>query len=399
MLHQCSPLDSALSSMIDLGLARVTRLLGELGNPQNCYKAFHVAGTNGKGSVVSYLSSILTYNGVRTGRFTSPFLINEEDAICINNRPITRQLYEDVKKAVDALNIQKTIQATEFEREAATAFEVFRREKVEVAVIEVGLGGLLDATNVLMKENVLCTAITKIAFDHEGFLGSSLTQIATQKAGIIKPGVPCVADGTNDTEVLQVVKSVADMKSSLLYTPVGLPVGYSTRDILEGEFQKQNAAVAVQSISVAYPQFSRGMIIEGLRNTTWPGRLQWIDMGNQRVLVDGAHNPSAAIELAKYVQEHMRPKSPITWVVAFSKPCDDILAQLVQPGDKVIATKFGSIATMPWIKSLDPNNICESARKYTEESNVTQVANIKDVYFNDNTVICGSLYLLRELYR
>lgn len=383
--------------MIDLGLARVTRLLGELGNPQNCYKAFHVAGTNGKGSVVSYLSSILTYNGVKTGRFTSPFLVSEEDAICINNRPITRQLYNDVKKAVDALNTSKTIQATEFEREAATAFEVFRREKVDVAVIEVGLGGLLDATNVLAKENVLCTAITKIAFDHEGFLGNSLAQIAAQKAGIIKPGVPCVADGTNETEVLQVIKSVADKNSSLLFTPVGLPVGYSPRDILEGEFQKSNAAVAIQAVSVAYPQFSRGMIIEGLRNTTWPGRLQWIDLGNQRVLVDGAHNPSAAIELSKYVQEHIRPRSPITWVVAFSKPCDSILAELVQPGDTVIATKFGHIATMPWITALDPEEICQVASKYTQ--NVKRVDNVKDVYFNDSSVICGSLYLLGELYR
>lgn len=385
--------------MIDLGLARITRLLAELGNPQNCYKALHVAGTNGKGSVVSYLSSILTYNGVKTGRFTSPYLIHEEDAICINNRPIARQLYEKVKKQVELLNSQKTIDATEFEREAATAFEVFRQEQVDVAVIEVGLGGLLDATNVLKRENVLCTAITKIAFDHEGFLGSTLGEIAAHKAGIIKPGVPCVADGTNDAVVLQTIKSVADKNSSLLYTPVGLPAGYTTRDILEGEFQKQNAAVAIQAITVAYPQFNRGMIIEGLRNTAWPGRLQWIDLGNQRVLVDGAHNPSAAIELAKYVEGMMRPRGPITWVLAFSKPCDSILSHLIQPDDRVIATRFGKIPTMPWISALDPQEICTVACNYTDADNVKQAESIKDVYFDDNSVICGSLYLLGELYR
>ena len=183
--------------MIDLGLARIGRLLQA--TPQS-WRAIHVAGTNGKGSICAYLSAALRSNGLSCGRFTSPHLIDRWDCINVNGRAVSETVFRDVEKAVRQRDQAESLGATEFELLAATAFGVFQREKVEVGVVEVGLGGKLDATNALRHKVV--TVIAKIGLDHQSFLGNTLEEIALQKAGIMRPGVPCVVDGSNHPSCL-----------------------------------------------------------------------------------------------------------------------------------------------------------------------------------------------------
>lgn len=385
-------------SMIDLGLARTYSLLSALGSPQNYFNAFHVAGTNGKGSVVSYLSSILVQSNIRTGKFTSPHLFRPNDGICIDNVPISYDKYSEVREYVENIDRKHRIGATEFEIQTVIAFEVFRREQVGMAVIEVGLGGLLDATNTLRSKNVFCTGICKISLDHESFLGDDIQSIATQKAGIIKYGVPCVVDGSNPKEVIRVIRRCAEDQSAPVYLVNDIPKEVKalidpTRDLLQGDFQIYNAAVASKMAELI--NIPAATIAEGLRSTKWRGRLEWVEYKGSKILVDGAHNTDAARELRKYVDKHLT--GPITWVVAFSKPCDNILPLLVRSGDKVICSSFGDVEGMPWIHAQPIDDIEKVAKKLTQDVSRMQSISQGALEHEKNVVVCGSLYLLRDV--
>lgn len=374
--------------MIQLGLARISRLLKLLGNPEQAFKTVHVAGTNGKGSVCSYTASILIECGVRTGKFTSPHLRHESDSIEIDGIAVSQVQFESVRAWIQTAADEA--EASNFERQTAIAFEIFRRRGVEIAVVEVGLGGKEDATNVLPTSNIIASGITKISFDHEGFLGSDIKQIASQKAGIIRPGVPCFVDGTNTSEVLETIKE----RASELEAPLAfiLEPEISSLKLLPGRFQIQNAAIAVKLAKEAVPTITEEQIREGISKTRWPGRLTWLRPG---VLVDGAHNSSAARELSDFVDSDLRPNygSSVTWIVAFSKPCNEILPLLVKPEDKVVATSFDPVVGMPWIVAQSPAAIAEVARKCSP--NVETSDEIPPL--KPGTVICGSLYLLSRV--
>lgn len=190
--------------MINLGLARISRLLADTSLP---WRAIHVAGTNGKGSVCAYASAMLQAASVAHGRFTSPHLIDRWDGIAINERTVGQDRFLAVEGEVKHRNRTEGIGASEFELLTATAFTCFSREKVRLAVVEVGLGGKDDATNIL--QDPIATVITSISKDHEPFLGNTLEKIAEHKAGIIKPGAPCFVDATNPPEIIDAIKRVA----------------------------------------------------------------------------------------------------------------------------------------------------------------------------------------------
>ena len=190
--------------MIELGLGRISRLLKDI---PIAWRAIHVAGTNGKGSVCSYASAMLNAGSIKCGRFTSPHLIDRWDCITINDRVVDQRLFCQVEDVVKSRDQKNGIKASEFELLTATAFEIFNHEKVEVGVVEVGLGGRNDATNVL--QDPLVTVITKIGKDHQSFLGNSLEEIAYQKAGIMKQNVACLVDGSNEGSVIDVLKQNA----------------------------------------------------------------------------------------------------------------------------------------------------------------------------------------------
>ncbi|KAA8912454.1 Mur ligase [Sphaerosporella brunnea] len=371
--------------MIDLGLKRIAQLVTPSSLP---WKAIHVAGTNGKGSVCAYLSSALHAAGIRVGRFTSPHLIDRWDCISIHNTPVSRAHFLEAEKAVLALNSAHNIGASEFELLTATAFEIFIRSQVEIAVVEVGMGGAEDATNVLTPENVLVSVVTKIGLDHQGFLGNTLEEIAGVKAGIAKEGRPVVVDASNPVEVVEVISRVAHAAGAgqlLLAQPENLREGcteittpsFGTLKFskhLPGGYQPANLSCAINALSAIAPQFPalKGEgIVEAVAKTRWPGRLEHLDVSpivpGAEVLVDGAHNPQAQLELRKYVDQHIRPNAKdgkVWWVLAATKGKDvgAMIEELVGEGDAVVATHFGAVDGMPWIQAVQTGEIAGSVR-------------------------------------
>lgn len=431
---------------IDLGLRRVVRLLGLLGDPHKSnWFAIHVAGTNGKGSVCAYLSSVFCTARISNGRFTSPHLIDRWDAITINGSSVKEGLFNEVEKMVRDTDKSHSVGATEFELLTVTAFEIFRREKVRVAVIEVGLGGRLDATNALVpcedtsssSWGVIATVITKIGFDHQSFLGNTLGQIAREKAGIIKPLIPSIVDGSNDDEVLSVVKDVAEVNGSPLKISEPVAVAHSSLietsnfgvidskiSPLQGLYQASNlgcAANALSKIASVFPELTREHVLLGIKKTVWPGRLQHLDLkldspigGKDKVpvLLDGAHNNQAAQRLAEYIDTNIRTaESPsINFIVAFTKGKDfsEILKQVLRPSDKVVATEFGQVDGMPWITSYTSSEtaaVCEQVIGTNVQVNTAsdvKAAVQKTIELDPSggpVVIFGSLYLASEVLR
>ncbi|GEQ72710.1 hypothetical protein JCM33374_g6397 [Metschnikowia sp. JCM 33374] len=414
---------------IDLGLTRVKKLLFYLGNPQaSSYNSIHVAGTNGKGSTIAYLSSILTQSKIRNGRFTSPHLVSYNDCISINEETYSLSKFEKVRSFVSSHDARYNLECTEFEILAATAFKIFEIEKVELALIEVGLGGRLDATNVLLPTSsdrksggVIVCGITKIGMDHEGFLGNSITAIAREKAGIIKKSVPVVVDHTNEPEALdEIVKKAsvenAPLISTLKHPACGIsnPIQFSP---LLGEYQSVNLSVALNIVEViqgiiTFKHLTQESIILGIKNTYWPGRLQKShDQGTGiEYLLDGAHNECASIELGKYLSSIR--KNGFLFVVAMSegKSVETLLKHItVKEEDAVIPFKFNSPEEMPWVKSYEVGHISKVSKNYVNDvmdEKLDGVASLFEFLAARRSngdfrqiVICGSLYLCSDIIR
>lgn len=414
-------IDFALHNMpIDLGLSRISRLLRQLGNPHKTYKSAHVAGTNGKGSTVAYLSSVLTSSKVRNGRFTSPHMVYYNDCVCINNEIYPMPKFEQVRALVRQTNDELKLQCTEFELLTATAFKIFELEQVEIALIEVGLGGRLDATNVLEANTVLLpgvvvTAITKIAFDHEGFLGNTLEKIANEKAGILKENIPCVIDGTNEELVLLTVQSKAASLNCKLIIAGGDKDAEELIKLspLNGAYQLSNLCVALRAIDILkrYLPIDNHAIREGIENTKWIGRLQTVKIPgkNLTVLVDGSHNENAAIELANHLEVSTERAKGIIFVVGFTKgkSIDSLLKHTITKNDIVYPTSFSQPEGMPWITPAAPEGITKVANKYTDdlqpygnlEDILSRISGIKENGDRRPVVIFGSLYLVSDVLR
>lgn len=397
--------------MIDLSLARISRLLQS--TPQT-WNAFHVAGTNGKGSICAYLSALLHASGSSCGRFTSPHLIDRWDCITVNEKPVSETVFQDAEKLVKQRDQETGLGATEFELLTATAFEIFHRERVEYGVIEVGLGGRLDATNAMKQKSV--TVIAKIGLDHQSMLGNTLEEIALQKAGIMRRGIPCVVDGSNSPTVLKVIEEYAKQVGAEVHYPSTSELA----DALSGSgyepHQIQNLACAHLAFRLGCPTHDSSLthLIEVARKATWPGRLQMLDISSitgreQHVLLDGAHNAQSAEVLASYVQKRFRqPGKPVTWVLASSqgKDMEGILQLLLQPGDSVAAVRFGPVDGMPWVQPTDPEGILDLARHFGIHELHNGLADISETLRwtsakagGGPVVIAGSLYLVSDILR
>ena len=399
--------------MIDLGLARVGRLVQH--TPQT-WKAIHVAGTNGKGSICAYISAMLTASGLSYARFTSPHLIDRWDCIDVNGKPVSEAVFLDAEDAIKQRDKEGRIGATEFELLTATAFEIFHRQRVEYGVVEVGLGGKLDATNVLKQKAV--TVLAKIGLDHQAFLGNTIEEIALQKAGIMRPAVPCVVDGSNQASVLRVVEE----HSREVGAEIHFPSTASIADAVAGErfepHQIQNLACAHMAFRLACPEQDRPLsqFLSSIKQIQWPGRLQRLDIHKvtghpQEVLLDGAHNPQSAEVLAHYVETHLRSGGlPVTWVLAATQGKDmaGIFGLLLKPGDQVAAVRFGPVDGMPWVQPAEPAELLELASRHGVEDRATHNAgdDVKDALVwaskaaaGGPVVIAGSLYLVSSVLR
>lgn len=425
---------------IELGLGRITQLLVHLGNPHHSLKVLHVAGTNGKGSVCSYLSSILqqlnhqkdvtrtSEAAFRIGKFTSPHLCHVRDSITVNSKPISAQDYASIRQHLKKVDEQHALQCTEFEIMTATALQYFHQVQCSWCILEVGLGGRQDATNVVPGSNKVC-GITKIGLDHEGFLGSNLESIAWQKAGILVPETPFVAvDGTNDPKVLKVVREVAQSVNAQLETTnhdVSVKKvstkSWGTLDLnnrlpLNGEYQISNVQVALLMLDYLQQRnqidLSTEQVLAGIGKAEWPGRLQFLNYkyskGNKSVpvLFDGAHNGSAAQELAKYLDSTFRfsPDEPLTFVIAITKgkTLDPLLAPLIKPQDRVICTRFGAVEGMPWISAMDTHELASEIKKYTDNVSIDEdlhgiLGKLAQSGPETKICVCGSLYLVGQL--
>ena len=358
---------------IKLGLQNMQTLCAALGHPERSFASLHIAGTNGKGSVTAFAHRALLAQGIRAARYVSPHLADLSERFVIGTAPVdARTLQEtadDVLGVVDRLQAAGTLTVTPtfFEVTTAMGFEMFRRTGVEVAVIEVGLGGRFDATNVITPA---AGAITTIGMDHQQHLGSTIGAIAREKAGIIKNGVPVVV-GDLPPDALAVVHAVAEERGSdVVEAHAGVAADVSMIDgharmtlttpddhygpltlSLRGSHQVANAIVVTRLLETARRQgisVSAAAIEEALATTEWPARLELIRLGNGRaVLIDAAHNPDGAKALAAYLRECHPEKPTLVISVMRDKDVDQILAELLPVTSAVIATRAPSPRAIP----------------------------------------------------
>lgn len=358
---------------IKLGLQNMQTLCAALGHPERSFASLHVAGTNGKGSVTAFAHRALRAQGIRAARYASPHLVDLSERFVIGDAPVDAQTLQetadDVLGVVDRLQSDGTLTVTPtfFEVTTAMGFEMFRRAGVAVAVIEVGLGGRFDATNIITPA---AAAIVTIGMDHQQHLGSTIAAIAREKAGIIKNGVPVVV-GQLPPDALAVVHAVAEERGSdvveahadahcevsmengrarmTLTTPDGRygPLTLSLR----GSHQVGNAIVVTRLLETARRlgiHVTAPAIEEALSTTDWPARLELITMdGGRRVLIDAAHNPDGAIALAAYLRECHPERPTLVISVMRDKDVDEILATLLPVTSTVIATRAPSPRAIP----------------------------------------------------
>jgi dihydrofolate synthase / folylpolyglutamate synthase len=344
------------------GLVNITELLKRLGNPEARFKSIHIAGTNGKGSVCAYIESVLRTAGYKTGLFTSPYLERFTERIRIGTEEIAQDEFAaiatEVRAAADSMVREGLTHPTFFELVTACGFIHFARKQIDVAVVEAGLGGRTDATNVLMP---LVSVIATIGIDHADALGSTIELIAGEKAGIIKPGVPCVLSGANAHEAAGVIRHAAAKAGSSLVSGSdyemkqicdgldgqafdlkgccielrGLEIG------LLGAYQLDNATTAVSAVLELNKlgfSISDEALREGLRQARWPGRMELLRT-EPPVLLDGAHNPQGAEALADGVLRYLSGQSVclVTGTMA-DKDAEPMVVQFSRFADKVITT-------------------------------------------------------------
>lgn len=299
---------------------------------------------------------------------------------------VSEELFLVTEAAIKKKNTQENIGASEFEILTATAFEIFSREKVDLAVIEVGLGGRLDATNVI--EPPIAAVITRIGLDHQALLGSSLEEIAREKGGMIKVGSRCIVDGTNEEKVLSVLGKIAEevgVESFHVVRPGVVHNGEGGGSVCEvtteafgrqrfeeflaGNYQPANLSCAVHALSYLskeYPSITASTVLDGVRNASWPGRMDTVDLSHlfpgqgKRILLDGAHNTQAALALSDYVTKELRAGGGfVSWAISASRGKDvkEMLRSLLRPGDKVVAVEFGPVDGMPWVTAASTGDI------------------------------------------
>jgi len=406
---------------VRLGLERSERLLAALGQPQQRVPIVHVAGTNGKGSVCAYLSATLAAAGYRVGRYTSPHLLDWTERICVNEVAIARAdllaLLREVRAAIEP----DAEPPTQFEIFTAAAWLYFARQAVDLAVVEVGLGGRLDATNVVA--NPLVAVIASIALDHVQILGGTLAAIASEKAGILKPGCPAVlgplppeaaaamapracdgptvwvepaialpASGTGCTQTSNRVRFQPPARSDLPLTALDYTLP------MAGPVQLTNSAIAIAALQVLRLRgwaLSDEAIATGIGQARWPGRFQALLWQGRELLVDGAHNPAAAIALRQYVD---RWQVPVTWTLGIlnTKDYRGVLAALLRPGDRLHAVAVPDRAT------VEPEVLVQAARELCPDlaaSNVYPDTATALQAAVGRTVLCGSLYLIGAFLR
>ncbi len=404
------------------GLERMEELLALRGNPHLKLKVIHIGGTNGKGSTIAFLKKMLEKLGLRVGVFSSPYLIHYTDQISINGESIPEARlealmadYQSLLEGESATNLQGT---TEFEIITAIAYDYFASEQVDVAIMEVGMGGLLDSTNVCQP---ILTGITTIGLDHVALLGDSLEAIAEQKAGIIKQGIPLVT-GRIAPEALTVIDRIAEGKDAprLVYG-ADYQVGHQksvmtgeafdyTSSLRQGRFQTgllglhqiENAGMAIALLDTFCQEVGRKLpanilIAQALEETRWPGRLEIVSR-DPLMILDGAHNPHAIKALLATLQERFADyRKEILFTCIKTKALEDMLDLLEQiPDTELTLTHFDDS------RATDENVLKEAAKSrnlsYQDwQDFLEQKLTDKKEEKKTVRIVTGSLYFLSQV--
>ncbi len=401
-----------------LGLETMQYLLRLMNNPQDSLRFIHIAGTNGKGSVAAMLHAILSKAGYKTGLYTSPHLVSFCERFQVNGKPIAEtdvvRLVEEIKPLLERVGAHPEFRApTFFEAVTAMALRYFQEQQADVVVWETGLGGRLDATNVVTP---LASVITNIAFDHTQYLGEMLAQIATEKCGIIKPGIPVIT-ATATEEPLRVIRRAAgthgckltvvgqDIRATRLsedeqcqrvdvsgtrhdYGPLTVP--------LLGAHQTINCATAIAALEASGLSVTPGQVHEGLVQTTWPGRFQIVNH-DPMVVLDGAHNAAASERLAATLREHFAGRR-LTLILGVLRDKNyDQMCQILAPlAGRVLCVPVNSERTSApdelarWCKAANPPAPITIARNLAEAYALARRENAEVI------VIAGSLFLVGE---
>ena len=395
-------------------------LLRRLGNPEEKLKVIHVAGTNGKGSVCAFTESILRHAGKRTGLFISPHLVKINERFQINQEQVSDEVFLEafcrVKDAMDRMVQDGFYHPTYFEILFAVGMVIFAEEQVEYLVMETGLGGRLDATNTVA--HPIATVITSISLEHTEYLGDTIEQIAWEKAGIIKEGVPVIYDGRN-----RAVEKVILKKAEQMHAPA-IPYYEGMSEILDrtdksidfvlnnryydyktvqvpylADYQIVNSSLAMLAVRVVDPgrQISDQTILQGIADTRWSGRMETVLPG---VVLDGAHNAAGIEEFLKTVRM-VQEKKPVTLLfsVVVEKDYDQMIREICEGADfsSIVVTQIEGDRKVP------AEELAEVFRRYTK-AEVTAEASVEKAFRTalaqkgEGMLFCaGSLYLIGEI--
>ncbi|MGB9764681.1 MAG: bifunctional folylpolyglutamate synthase/dihydrofolate synthase [Candidatus Saccharicenans sp.] len=405
---------------IRLGLENISAVLESFDQPQESFPSIHVAGTNGKGSVCAMLAEIFKLHGYRTGLYTSPHLVDIRERIQVNGHMIPEKdfghLLKEIEKQEKKLKKMGRLTGalTFFEILTVAAFLYFRQKKVELAVLEVGMGGRYDATNVVVP---LTSVITTISYDHQQYLGRSLKQIALEKAGIIKEKIPCVC-GVKNQPAIEVIKKKCQEQQAHLIEVFGegrelliennfirprfiYKTGeqvYRYELSLPGYHQGENAAVAISTAEIIKKQgwpIKKSLIIKGLALTGWPGRLE-VYSPNPLIIFDGCHNEDGARVVSQYLKTYIKRPVILVFAVMKDKNVKKIASYLFPLASRIILTR------PPLERALEPAEIAFRVKKfhskYFLEKNVPSAIKLALSLSAGQTpiLIAGSLFLVGE---
>ena len=407
------------------GPENTKELIRRLGHPERLMKIIHVAGTNGKGSVCAFLSSILTHAGKRTGLFTSPHLVDITERFQINQENVSHEVFADaftrVKQEVDAMLQDGYAHPAYFELLFATGLLIFEEAKVEYLVLETGLGGRLDATNLV--EHPIACVLTTISLDHMEYLGDTVAQIAAEKAGIIKEGVPVIYDGRNP-ESAGVIRSFAEKMHAPSFAYEGSmsqitgktdksidfilncryddKIRYDSTEVTVpylAEYQLVNSSLALIALRVIDPErtISDDLAVKGIRDTRWQGRMETVLPG---VVFDGAHNADGIREFIRTVQSISETREiSLLFSAVVEKEYEKMIRTICESVKPVHVT----VTQIEGARVVPAEELAEVFRRYTDAPVVAK-ADVEESFDTalknrgDSMLFCaGSLYLIGEL--
>ncbi len=414
-------LEQIQSLGMKFGLENVQTILSSWENPHNCYPSILVAGSNGKGSVSAMLTHVLTLHGYKVGLYTSPHLISYQERIRIGKRVISQADFSrgltDLKNRVEFLIKAGRLShpPTHFETLTCLALRYFQQNQIDLAVLEVGMGGRFDATNVVTP---CLSVITTISFEHQRSLGNTLSSIAFEKAGIIKPGIPVVC-GVEAATAIRTIRDQAKKRGAPLFQVFDRKQGrklavfdevnvfgyqgrkgsYHYRPALLGVHQGRNAAVCIaacEELDLHWQKLDKDKIIQGIETVHWPGRLE-VFARNPLVLLDGAHN----IEGAKSLRTYLKSLSSTPLVLVFATMADKKITQIADIlfplADAVLLTRF------PYYRAAYPEDIARRLPKFgdkiRQEPDVRKALRLAKLKAGEDGVVlvAGSLFLVGEV--